>query len=180
MFFYVLDFPRIPQDLHYQRLFYFLQLIINYLCFSAGRRLFLLIGAVTMTTSVIILSAVTQPIHQLHTQNPCDKNFIGAGHTYLSHPNFYQTKECIKQSNMSHASHNISIIPYTNQLPVATSASFLNTSTRMALNCTEFDKRRLNVHEMTHAHGSVKYVCLLALMAFVAGYAIGYGPSKFI
>ena len=38
-------------------------------------------------------------------------------------------------------------------------------------------ERNINIEEITD---SLKYTCLAALMMFVVGYAVGYGPSKLI
>ena len=191
----------------------------------------LLAGVITMTAAVVTLSAITQPVHHIKSKNPCDKNFIGAGHTYISDPAFDLINHChdpktflnntllkdnssivhlynrnngsyfhSKSGNSGTVLHlndnnNISILHSNSNNnrsifnPSNDNSSLfsllqskywrrnLNDSTNLQ-NCTR-KHRHIKAKTVTKYSDSVKYICLIALMTFVAGYAIGYGPSKF-
>ena len=188
----------------------------------------LLAGVITMTAAVVTLSAITQPVHHIKSKNPCDKNFIGAGHTYISDPGFDLINHChdpktflnktqLKDnSSIVHLYHrnngsylhsksgNNGMILHLNNNNNGSILHSNNNNNRSIFNSSDDNSsllsllhRRQNLSDSTnlqnctrkHRHikaktvtkysDSVKYICLIALMTFVAGYAIGYGPSKF-
>ena len=162
-----------------------------------------------MTLSVIILSAVTKQVDYLPSRNPCDRNFISAGHTYISEPAYRLVDHCHERvpSNETHYLRrnntgssnfvpnkvlNTTPVSATNQSPsnyshvfsitrhstIADNRRLSDSNETLPMNCTKHH-RHLTIHQIHRYPPSVKYICLLALMTFVAGYAIGYGPSKF-
>lgn len=168
-----------------------------------GRRTLLLIGAITMTCSVITLSAVTRQVGYSPSENPCDRNFISAGHTYISEPAYRLREHCHERAHSNHTkspamSNHTSAVIYSvinnssmqnslrivNGLPSGLNFSYgfadhRNSSSDNGTyfnNCTKFHQH-IEVHQIHRYPPSVKFVCLLALMVFVAGYAIGYGPG---
>ena len=121
----------------------------------------------------MILSGVTQPIPHLHSQNPCDAHYIGSGHTYVCNPAYNQTDDCWYYDGM-----NKSALPaewIMRNSSINATAMHGGNNTYRSDNCTA---KHHAVKSLQNYSQSVKYVCLAALMAFVAGYAIGYGPSK--
>ena len=151
-----------------------------------------------MTCSVITLSAVTKQVDYLPSGNPCDSNFIGAGHTYISEPAYRLIDHCHERASLNRTS----ILPVNSTAPTilkangslsnqgsvfATTRRSTLTDTRRlttsnetyARNCTKHH-RHIRVHQIHRYPPSVKYICLIALMVFVVGYAIGFGPSKFV
>ena len=162
-----------------------------------------------MTFSVITLSAVTKQVDYMPSQNPCDRNFIGAGHTYISEPAYRLVNHCHKRvisnethnsyrgnrtstlypskslhyaptsaMNLSLSNHSI-VVPTTRQSTLTNARRSSKDNETYATNCTK-NHRHITIHQIHRYPPTVKYVCLLALMVFVAGYAVGYGPSKFI
>ncbi|XP_065061741.1 solute carrier family 2, facilitated glucose transporter member 12-like [Rhopilema esculentum] len=151
-----------------------------------GRRLLLLLGVGIMTVSLMTLSCVTISVHDLQTRNPCDKKVIGAGHTYISDPAYDLKNHC----------HDVKTINSTNTTTL-TRDSVKNLSLRSVkstgiprpkskmvklLNCTMKHKHfsAKESKELHHHSPALKYVCLISLMVFVAGYAIGYGPMSWL
>jgi len=163
-----------------------------------GRRTLLLIGVVTMTCSVITLSAVTRQVDYLPSRNPCDSNFIGAGHTYISVPAYRLIDHCHEQASLNRTSillgnntassivkangsfSNHGSVFATTRRSILTDARTLSTSNETyARNCTKHH-RHIGVHQIHRYPPSVKYLCLIALMVFVVGYAIGFGPISWL
>ena len=162
-----------------------------------------------MTCGVITLSAVTKQVDYLPSRNPCDRNFISAGHTYISEPAYRISDHCHEKAalNWTHVSNDTRTLGHTisysflnasdvfnspktrfveniTDLSTTRKASLSFTNRRQQLernetarNCTKYH-RHISVHQIHRYPPSVKFVCLIALMIFVAGYAIGYGPSK--
>ena len=91
-----------------------------------------------MTISLIILAAVTEPLHDM-------KKYSAVMTTGLQANNISSTAATVS-----------SIARATNMVP-------LNHSV---------------VNEVKTLPNALKYTCLSSLMAFVIGYAVGYGPSK--
>jgi len=105
-----------------------------------GRRTFLLLGALIITVSLITLTAVTQPIAEMHRQTT----------------SMQEKKFCAE-----------------------TTPPFYNKSSHM-LDSGVFNS---TIHEETNNEmipDSIKYTSLVALMMFVIGYAIGYGPMSWL
>lgn len=163
-----------------------------------------------MTLSVITLSAVTKQVDYLPSRNPCDRNFISAGHTYISEPAYRLIDHCHKRESSNETRYllrnnteSFNLVPHKilNTTPVSatnqTSANYSgvysvtrhstladkrrlsNSNETYPTNCTKHH-RHITIHQIHRYPPSVKYICLFALMTFVAGYAIGYGPSKFL
>eukprot|EP00112_Aurelia_sp_Birch-Aquarium-sp1_P016629 Seg3788.2 transcript_id=Seg3788.2/GoldUCD/mRNA.D3Y31 product="Solute carrier family 2 facilitated glucose transporter member 12" protein_id=Seg3788.2/GoldUCD/D3Y31 len=219
-----------------------------------GRRLLLLAGVITMTAAVATLSAITQPVHHIKSKHPCDKNFIGAGHTYISDPGYDLISHChdpntflnntqwkdnssivhlynrnngsvlhwksdnnrlvlhfknnnngsILHSNSdnsglnlhSNNNNNRSFLHWNNRNNRSIFYSSIDNSSLFSSqqakdsrqnlsdstnsqNCTR-KHRHIKAKNVTKYSDSVKYICLIALMTFVAGYAIGYGPMSWL
>ena len=136
--------------------------------------------------SLMTLSCVTISVHDLQTRNPCDKKVIGAGHTYISDPAYDHKSHChdVKTTN----STNITTLTRDSvknlSLRSVKSTGIPRPSSKKVklINCTMKHKHfsAKESKELHHHSPALKYVCLISLMVFVAGYAIGYGPSKYI
>lgn len=131
----------------------------------AGRRTFLLLGAIIMTISVVILAAVTEPLNKIEKGPQCgDMAGTQKLHFHLLHP-----KVCTNTTQINSTSNlNIDI---KNKNIFSTSVAMKNEN----CSATENDETI-----KTQVPGAVKYTCFIALMLFVIGYAVGYGPSMLI
>lgn len=133
-----------------------------------------------MTMSLVTLTAVTEPFHS-QKNTPACHDVVGGRilnvHLINTHKN---TTNCtiansvkkIETSNqtMDHIYNNISKRHNMNN-------DRLN---RSHCDDTSSDKRQIEEtqEKSKSVPQAVKYTCLLALMMFVIGYAVGYGPSK--
>ena len=128
-----------------------------------------------MTLSLITLSAVIEPFQELNDRPPCNEM---AGqqklHTHLLKPQqtcLNKTLTNIRAVHDSWNENNITI-SFPNNIQQQ-----LNDSRKYNItNCIRLKEKRENVS--VNLPSPVKYTCLLALMMFVIGYALGYGPSK--
>eukprot|EP00111_Clytia_hemisphaerica_P007116 TCONS_00020680-protein len=149
-----------------------------------GRRKFLLVGATIMTISLITLSAVTEPFQNGNEQPACH-DYIGTQkvHSHLLNVDNNNNRNCtiehfnntiidgIKNKTLTHKKlgNSSSIIKKT----------LCRNSTKNKTNLrTDHDNDDNDA--MGSIPGSVKYTCLFALMLFVIGYAVGYGPMSWL
>lgn len=130
-----------------------------------GRRTFLLLGAIIMTISVVILAAVTEPLNKIEKGPQCgDMAGTQKLHFHLLHP-----KVCTNTTQINSTSNlNIDI---KNKNIFSTSVAMKNEN----CSATENDETI-----KTQVPGAVKYTCFIALMLFVIGYAVGYGPMSWL
>lgn len=143
-----------------------------------GRRTFLLLGAVTMTLSLIILSAVTEPLHN-STSRPACHEYVGTRkvHSHLL-PSEQFLHNCTQPFNTSISSHNRTTSDNLTHIRNRTNKKSIREKSKPCRNVSLVDENNSNDFIMNSAPipKYVKYTCLTALMLFVIGYAIGYGP----
>lgn len=96
-----------------------------------------------MTISLIVLAAVTEPLHDMRKSSAVMRTFVPTG---------------LPASNISSTT-------------AAASSSIAGTTNTVPSNHDV-------VNEVKTLPNTLKYTCLSSLMAFVIGYAVGYGPSK--
>ena len=132
-----------------------------------GRRKFLLLGAIIMTLSVVTLSALTEPFQNTENYKSCTNVKVPE----ILEPCFNESADHLQ--NMSPFNH--THLGLLNQ-----SQSFDRKQIKESifhLNCTSLMKKPILVSNYPVA---IRYTCFFALMLFVIGYAIGYGPGKFL
>ena len=95
-----------------------------------------------MTISLIVLAAVTEPLHDMKKSSAVMRTFVPTG------------------------------LPASNSSTTATASSSIAGTT----NTVPWNHDVVN--EVKTLPNTLKYTCLSSLMAFVIGYAVGYGPSK--
>ena len=98
-----------------------------------------------MTISLIILAAVTEPLHDMKKYSAVMTTFVPT--TLPSRNN-----SRITARSASSIARSTSTIPLSHNV----------------------------VNEVKTLPNALKYTCLSSLMAFVIGYAVGYGPSKIL
>ncbi|XP_065670487.1 solute carrier family 2, facilitated glucose transporter member 10 isoform X4 [Hydra vulgaris] len=127
------------------------------LCFidKLGRRKLLLLGAIIMTLSVITLSVVTEPFQNVKIQKSCgnDQVLTIKKTCFNKSINFHQNFSSLVNQSKLDDSKRILIQDY--------------------LNCK-------NTNFVSNYPVAIRYTCLFALMLFVIGYAVGYGPVTWL